>query len=233
MSHLINNELIWISIPKCASYSVEQALRNSKLKSELIDENDKTTHYHTPLNRCLEQWGNKETVCITRNWLSRWLSSLNYVWDNIEFEGEYYTPVRKWEDIDNEYIYKTFNTDFLNELHLISNDIGRYGTNSGMKSCYFKLVNEEPNPSIPHTVGIDTLLSQRFYKSNKKCTYEFDISEIDKFTDFIEDRFGERLIVNHSNKTSKRPNNIIVNDELKSFIWENFEKRFDKRNHLI
>ena len=64
MSHLINNELIWVSIPKCASYSIEQSLRNSKLNLELIDENDKTSHHHAPLNRCLEQWGNKETVCI-------------------------------------------------------------------------------------------------------------------------------------------------------------------------
>jgi hypothetical protein len=233
MSHLINNELIWVSIPKCASFSVEEALRKSKLKLEFIDENDRTSHYHTPLNRCLDQWGRKESICITRDWLSRWLSALNYVWDQIEFECEYYTPIRKWVDIDNEYIFKTFDTNFLNELHLISDAVGRYGKSSGLKSCWFKLVNEEPNPSELMSPGIDTLISQIFYKSNKKCTYEFDITEIDKFTDFIEDRFGERLIINHTNKTSKRPNKIIVNDELKSFIWDNFEKRFEKKNILI
>ena len=233
MSHLINNELIWVSIPKCASFSIEAALRESKLKLELIDENDQTTHFHTPLNRCLEQWGNKETICITRDWLSRWLSALNYTWDNIEFENKYYTPIRKWEDVDNEYLYKTFNTTFLNELHMISDSIGKYGKNSAMKSCWFSLVNEEPNPLWSLSPGIDTLISQRFYKSNKKCTYEFDISEIDKFTDFIEDRFGERLIIQNTNRSSKRQNKIIVNDELKSFIWNNFEKRFDKKNVLI
>lgn len=233
MSHLINNELIWISIPKCASFSIEAALRESKLKLELIDENDQTTHFHTPLNRCLEQWGNKETICITRDWLSRWISALNYTWDKIEFENKYYTPIRKWEDVDNEYLYKTFNTTFLNELHMISDSIGKYGKHSAMKSCWFSLVNEEPNPLWHLSPGIDTLISQRFYKSNKKCTYEFDISEIDKFTDFIEDRFGERLIIQNTNRSSKRQNKIIVNDELKSFIWNNFEKRFDKKNVLI
>ena len=47
------------------------------------------------------------------------------------------------------------------------------------------------------------------------------------------DILKERLIINHTNRTSKRPNKIIVNDELKSFIWDNFEKRFEKGNYLI
>ena len=66
MSHLINNELIWISNPKCASFSIETALRNSKLKLEMYDSNDMSKHYHTPLNECLSIWGNKETICIIR-----------------------------------------------------------------------------------------------------------------------------------------------------------------------
>ena len=138
MSHLINNELIWVSIPKCASYSIERSLRNSKLNLELIEPNDKTLHFHIPLNQCLERWGDKETVCITRNWLFRWLSALNFIWDNIEFESEY-NAIRNWEDVDNEYIYKTFDTDFLNNLHLLSNDY------DGFRKCWFKLVKEIQN----------------------------------------------------------------------------------------
>jgi benzoyl-CoA reductase/2-hydroxyglutaryl-CoA dehydratase subunit BcrC/BadD/HgdB len=78
-----------------------------------------------------------------------------------------------------------------------------------------------------------TLVSPNFFKSNRKCTYEFDIKEIDKFVDFIEDRFGEKLQLDTLNASPKRPNKIIVNDKLKSFVWEKFEKRFEKRNQLI
>lgn len=226
MSHLINNELIWVSIPKCASYSIEQALRSSKLKLETYDPNTITDHGHVPLNECLLTWGNKETVCITRDWVHKWLSSLNFIWDKIEFESKY-TPIRKWEDIDNKFIYKTFDTDFLNNLHLVDSE------DVGAKSSFLKLVKKKYDPSKKIPAVMITLISQKYFLSNKKCTYEFDISEIDKFIDFIEDRFGERLIINHTNRTSKRPNKIIVNDELKSFIWENFEKRFEKGNHLI
>ena len=226
MSHLINNDLIWVSVPKCASNSIEDSLRNSKLNLEIFEPNDKTLHFHIPVKQCLERWGDKETVCITRDWFSRWLSAINFVWDNIELESEY-TPICKWEDIDNDYIYKTFDTDFLNKLHWISNDY------TGWRACWFKLVKENSDSTLHIRGAVDTLLSQRFFKSNKKCTYEFDISEIDKFIDFIEDRFGERLIINHTNKTSKRKNKMIINDELKQWVWENFEKRFEKGNHLI
>ena len=105
MSHLINNELIWISIPKCASYSIEQALRNSKLKLELYDPNDMLSHYHTPLNECLETWGNKETICINRDWVDRWMSALNFIWDKIEYESSF-ELICKWENLDNEFLYK-------------------------------------------------------------------------------------------------------------------------------
>ena len=226
MSHLINNELIWIAIPKCASFSTEQALRKSKLKLELWNPNDIIQHYHPPLNECLLRWGNKETVCITRDWISKWLSSLNYIWDRIEFDSGY-TPVCRWENIDNQYLYKTFDTDFLNHLHSRDED------DNGIKKCFLKLVKEKYDPQKRMPGTVDTLISQKYYKSNRKCTYEFDIREIDKFVDFIEDRFGERLIINKFNQSTKRPNKIIVNDELKSFIWESFEKRFEKRNELI
>lgn len=226
MSHIINNELIWVSIPKCASYSIEQALRSSKLKLETYDPNTITDHYHVPLNECLLTWGNKETICITRDLVQRWISALNFIWDKIEFESEY-TPIRKWEEVDNEFLYKSFDTNFLNNLHLVD------GQDIGIQSCFLKLVKENYDPlkKIPNI--IITLISQKYFKSNRKCTYEFDIKEIDKFTDFIEERFGERLIIENTNQSTKRLSKIIVNDELKSFIWENFEKRFEKRNELI
>jgi hypothetical protein len=224
VSHLINNELIWVSNPKCASFSIETALRNSKLKLEIYDPNTITDHYHVPLNECLLTWGNKETICITRDWLSKWLSALNYVWDTIEIYTNY-TPICKWEDIDNEFIYKTFDTDFLNHLHLINE--------YGYKTCFLKMVKEKDEPSNRDSNGMTTLISERYYKSNKKCTYEFDIKEIDKFTDFIEERFGERLIIETTNQSTKRINKIVIDDKLKQWIWKNFEKRFEKNNHLI
>ena len=78
-----------------------------------------------------------------------------------------------------------------------------------------------------------TLISEKYFKNNQKCTYEFDIKDIAKFVSFIEEKFGEKLLIETFNSSPKRKNKIIVNNELKQFVWDSFEKRFEKRNQLI
>ncbi len=71
------------------------------------------------------------------------------------------------------------------------------------------------------------------WKENQKCTYEFDITEIHKFIDFIYDRFGVKLDITKTNDTKKIKNKIEVNDELKTFLWDTFESRFVKNGNLV
>jgi hypothetical protein len=229
MAYLINDELIWISTPKCASYAVETSLINSKLKlQKFISTSRPNHHIHIPLKECLTKFGKKESICITRDWFSKWISSLNYIWDYIEFDTEL-RPICKWEDVDNKFLYNLFDTEFLNDLHFTNNAVNL--------KCFLKLLNIENTniTSIPPEISniMMTLVSEKFYKSNQKCTYEFDIKEIDKFINFIEEKFGEKLIIDGSNISTKRTNNIIINDELKQFVWDSFEKRFEKRSELI
>ena len=228
MSYLINDELIWVSVPKCASMSIENALKNSKLKLEKHTPVGIDLHYHVPLNMCYNVFGKKESICITRDWFSRWLSALNWVWDVIEYHSGF-NPICKWEDIDNEFIYKTFNSEFCNHLHQAYDE--------AYLKCFAMLIeNKEENLSnIPIEIAsiVCILISQKYYKDNLKCTYEFDIKDMDKFVDFIENKFGEKLIIENKNVSTKRPNKIIINDELKEFVWNNFEKIFEKKNNLI
>jgi hypothetical protein len=228
MSHLINDELIWVSIPKCASYSIENSLLKSKLNIKKYNQIDTIGHHHIPLNECLSKFGNKESICITRDWFSKWISSLNFIWDYIEFRTDY-KLICKWEDVDNEFIYNTFNNKLLNYLHSANED--------GYKKCLLKLIKSEEKNKLDITYTessiMMTLISEKYWKSNQKCTYEFDIKDIDKFINFIENRFGQKLIINNSNISSKRPNKIIINDELKTFVWDRFEKIYVKRYQLI
>ena len=228
MGYLINDNLIWIVTPKCASFSIENSLLNSNLKlKKYFSPGKETLHIHTPLNDCLDYFGNKESICITRDWFDKWLSALNYIWYNIEIRMQY-TPFCKWEDVDNAVIYKIFNDEFVNELHLFNYD--------SFLKCFKKLLKSDTTEmNIPmENVGImGTLISESYWKSNQKCTYEFDIKQLDEVVSFIEDRFGEKLIIEKKNVSRKRPNKIVINDELKQFVWEKFEKRFEKRNELI
>lgn len=229
MGYLINDNLIWIVNPKCASNSIENALLNSNLKlKKYFTPGKETLHAHIPLYDCLEQFGNNESICITRHWFERWLSALHYIWDVIEIYAEY-TPIHKWEEVNNEIIYNIFDNEFLNKLHSFNDD--------SFLECFKKLLKNDTKNIIDihnQNVGIvGTLISEKYYKSNQKCTYEFDIKNIDKFASFIENKFGEKLIIEKKNQSTKRPNKIIINDELKQFVWDKFEKRFEKRNELI
>ncbi len=231
MSHLINDNLIWIATPKCASYSIETALINSNLKLKKYREWDtKQDHIHATLNNCLDYFGSHESVCITRDWFEKWLSSINFIWNVLE--QNLLEPVHKWENLNNEILYEIFNINFINNLHL--------QTIEENEKCFLSFIKNKkenltklPKYSLKVPGVVCTLLSENLWKSNRKCTYEFDIKELDKFVDFIEDRFGEKLIVDKINETRKRPSKIIINDELKSFVWERFEKPFEKRNKLI
>ena len=236
MSYLINDELIWIMTPKCASYSVENALKKSNLKIE--NYNPPSTifnvghHNHYTLEASITRFGKKETICITRDWFSKWLSALDYIFTQIEF-GTNYEPIIKWEDVDNDFIYRFFDDKFINDLHTILDE--------NINNCFIKLLKPNyllsnintDNDFIDKKNSVSMLISNKYWLSNQKCTYEFDIKELDKFVDFIYKKYGEKLIINFDNVSSHRTNKIIKNDELKNWVWDKFEKPFEKSNNLI
>jgi hypothetical protein len=229
MGYLINENLIWVITPKCASSSIENAILKSNLKLKRYDEFSKGgRHIHVSLNECLKVFGKKESVCIKRDWFEKWLSALNFIWDNIEMRKQL-TPICKWEDVNNEVIYKIFDDEFTNVLYSLDE--------GSAKQCFLKLLKNDTKNITEISEGIygmiSVLMSDRYWKSNQKCTYEFDISELDKFVKFIDNRFDEKLVIEKINTSTKRPNKIILNDEFKSFVWEKFENRFEKRNQLI
>ena len=230
MSLLINNELIWVAVPKCASFSIEHALLNSNLdiKQHSKASINKRRHTHISLHILKEEFGDKKSICIKRDWFERWLSSLQYILENMKLAEKL---IRNWEDVDNQFIYDTFTDEFANIFHS--------GEIKAESICYNRFLknknnidtfNKNPNSSMQH---LATLFSQNHWKENNKCDYEFDINELDKFVDFIEEKFGEKLVINKLNSNSKIKSKIIVNDELKSFVWDKFEKRYNKKNYLL
>lgn len=234
MSICINNDLIWISVPRCASFSIEESIENQlnlnyqHIKNVNPDFEDiKDRHIHVPLIELKKTFGNLETVRITRNWFDRWLSAIEYVWKSIEIYN--LTPKVKYEDLTNEYIYNVFTDTFLNDLFIINEDI------EIMKKLYNSLVIDDldliDNKNFYSVLRI--LCPQNLWTNNEKCTYEFDIKEIDKFEKFISNRYNINFKVSHINKSKKIKNNIIINDELKKFVWDKFESRYIKNKTLI
>lgn len=249
MALLINDELIWVSIPKCASMSIEKGLLESNLKikkwgrevdpiySEIRKNNRLFTyHIHIPVNELYQEFGKKETVCVTRDWFDRWLSALNFIWDEFEYYIKDFKLVSKWEELDNETIYKIMDKSFLDSLHSIQ-IYDEKMDKSNIEKCIANFLynkNDIKHIDIKNFSGAPgVLISEKYWKSNTKCTYEFDVKELDKFCEFIEKKFGEKIEIPVINKSSKRTNKIIKDDRLKNFIWQNFECRYNKSNRIV
>lgn len=234
MGLLINNDLIWISIPKCASSSIEDALLNSNLKIKKHWQHDipPKGHLHIKINELYEYFGKKETICITRDPLERWISSLKTIWLSITFRG--YTPVINWEDIDNDFLYNTFDKTFINNLHF-PNTTDR---------CNFVIIKDYKNTSADDKKGYNfinnIMLSQQFWKNNEKCAYEFSINELYKVEEFLYKKYKENIKIPNidpnyifKNNDIDKKNKIIIDDELKNWYWKSFEKCFEKNNKII
>jgi hypothetical protein len=235
MGLLLNNELIWVSVPKCASVSIEDAFLNSNLSFKKLYRDTIITdiHTHHPVSRLYDEFGIYPTVCIKRDWFNRWLSGLEHIFNWIP-KTKQYTPIQNWENVDNKWIYDTFDTKFSNELY--SDNFN----NNGWMHLFSKFIKEKDILENEKDYGktlivrfLCVLMSQNYWKLNKKCDYEFDISEMNKFSDFIYERFGERLDIQKLNEGTKSNNKIVVDTELKNWIWDKFEKPFEKRNSLI
>ena len=235
MGLLLNNQLIWVSIPKCASVSIEDAFLNSNLPFKKLHRDIVLTdaHTHHPVSRLYDEFGIYPTLCIKRDWFNRWISGLEHVFNWI-LKTQQYTPIRNWEDVDNQWIYDTFDTKFSNGLY--SDDFN----NNGWKPLFSKFIKEKDILENEEDYGkplifrfLCVLMSQNQWKLNKKCDYEFDLSEMDKFSDFIYERFGERLDIKKLNEGNKSHSKIVVDDKLKNWVWDKFEKPFEKRNSLI
>ena len=223
MSILIKNDLIWVAIPKCASMSIEDALFNSKLDitRHPYAIQSEPLHSHIGVCKLKEHFGQKKTICIKRNWFEKWVSAIQFCFENIiPTDGN--LPIKKWEDIDNDFIYSTFTDEFLNLLYSEKTD--------SLNECYSRLI---VNGKITETNRLSVLFSQNYWKEDNKCDYEFDIKDMDKFVSFIEQKYGEKLIIRKINENPKTKSKLVLNDELKTFVWQKFEKRFSKKSYLL
>ena len=119
MSICVNNDLIWVATPKCASMSIECAFINSNLNIDHYkygqNKSHLQQHYHIKLSDLYQKFGNKDTVVIKRDYFNRWISGLQYLW--MMYEEKNYEIIIKWEDINNDFIYETFTPEFIDQIY--------------------------------------------------------------------------------------------------------------------
>jgi len=232
---LLRNDLILLNIPRCASYSTENSIIKSNIEyqyastidkkivsynSTNLDDFYKNTihlpHGHFRLNDCYRLFGRKDTISITRDYFDRFLSSLTFFYELINYQND----ILDVNIIDIEFIKKTFNSNF---VYIIENQPKE------LKTLLINLFGiDDTNLNIQLSKSLLIFNSIRWWQSNEIVKYEFDINELNKFKEFIENKYNTEITIPHENKSNKNiifPN-LIINDGLKSYIWETFEKKY-------
>lgn len=228
----INNDLIWVSIPRCASTSIEKALLQSKLNLKHYaygTQRNYKKHTHIKLSYLYQKFGIKETVCIKRDYFERWLSGLRHIWVMYD---ELNIPLKiPFEKINNDFIYQTFTDHYIQEIYSMGKNYPLVRLHTG-----YSLVDKTKlkNIKIPNGFFPENVLRSQLYETDgKKCTYEFDINEIEKFENFIKNKYNTDFKLEKINTSNYIPNQIIIDDKLKNWVWDKFEKPFIKSNKII
>lgn len=236
MSICINDDLIWVAVPRCASMSMENAIMTTpNLKYTHILDVDETMHdmkfrhVHVSLGKLRDFFGDKETIRIVRPWMDHWMSGFRYIWQSIHIHG--LTPIIEYPDVDNEFVYSMFTREFVDDLLIIGDD--NYNV---LSRLYSRFVKEDVNSVQKMTVastGIRTLCPQNYWVLNERCTYEFDINDLEGLERFMSDRYDVDFKLKIINTSDKERSKIVIDDKFKNFIIENFEKPFIRTKNLI
>jgi hypothetical protein len=231
MSILIENELIYLAIPKTGCISITNAIIKSNLNYELapalkkehkkneekmsVEDSEfviRTFHYR--LDQLKHQFGNKKTISIKRNHLDKFLSTLNYCYHMFKLKN--LKPKISLSDFDNEYIYKLIDNEF---IFLLEN----YRFEELLK--YF--VDDVSQIKDKVDLGfLFTFASSSYMKCGYNIDYEFDITELHLLEKFLNDKYGSNVKIEKLNSSEKITNNIIKNTELGDFVWGKFEKKY-------
>ncbi len=232
---LLQDDLILLNIPRCASHSTESSIIHSDINynyastidkkvviysSTNIDDFYKNTihlpHGHFRLNDCYSLFGRKQAISITRDYFDKFLSSLTFFYELINYENN----ILDVTAVDAEFIKKTFNLNFVYSIE---------NKPTELKTLLINLFGiDDTRLNIKLSKSLLIFNSIKWWQSNEIIKYEFDINEMDKFKYFIENRYDTSITIPHENKSNKNiifPN-LIINDALKSYIWKTFEKKY-------
>lgn len=236
---LLDEDLILLNVPRCASYTTELSIIKSSIKyryastqnfkvvshySTTLEDFYRNTehlpHGHFRLYECYKLFGNRNSISITRDYFDKFLSSLTFFYELMNYS----TTTLNTEAITEDFIKAKFNSDFVNVIENKPEEL---------HNTLLSILNiDDSNLSIKLSKSLLIFNSIKWWQCNEKVKYEFDINELDKFKAFIENRYNTEVVISHENKSNKDTAfpNLIVSDQLRSYIWKTFEKKYHTKS---
>lgn len=231
---LIENQYLYIPIPKNASSSIVYSILQWRLKVDFgdetlnkfmynqIDSNEPFAHYHNTYDYYKNTFPNKKTIAIKRPSTDRFISALKYMilmckQNNIELKHNF-------EKLNEEEIIEIFSKifyelDCLTEPTINNNiNLNEYSKNIN-NIIKRNITNDYLNFNKMH---LNNFKSQYFWGLNK-CDIIINISELDKFTNIIKKIKPNFNLI----KTNKSDNIILLNIKKSDKIIDFVNKHID------
>jgi hypothetical protein len=274
---VIENELIFVSVPKNASMAVHYALEESTINFEpAFNYSELITKINSHSPNFIHQFSNKNhkikihmhyttadmysmlnkklpTIFIKRDYSERFISALNYIF-NFRLPLAYPELKNILHNIDNDWIYKNINKDDITNIKIfnpsedkiyidgkidspqdlvhrnIINSLNKFLKNKIKLKNTMVQINE-PFPKNKH-INFKMLDSQEIWKSGHNPKHIFDIKELNKLEEFIENKYEKEFKIKNINTSADIDirTNFVNDTKLRNWVWDNFEKHhFIKR----
>jgi hypothetical protein len=204
---LINNEFIYLPIPKNASTSITYSILHWGIKVDFGEDdlneimysqiNDRYfKHYHMPYYMYRNIFPNKKMIGIKRPSIDRFISALQYLIYRAEFQN--IKLKYDFQNMNEQQIIDIFSNIFYEIEKLgIMNESNKDEFIKNAKKINKKYVSDDENFN---TMCIDNFRSQYFWGLNH-CDKIIDIKNISEFTDIIKQiKPSFNLIKNNSSK---------------------------------
>lgn len=227
---VINNKVVFISIPKNASWSVEYTcsqynfdLRYSDItwENEVRENGVKNRHIHIPIQSLIDTFGvNLEYVCLIRNSTDRFISAWKFFLSQLTSVISS-SLLDKIKNLDN-----TFIISFIKSNYYEFNSM--YADRDIVKKLFIKLIGELDFPKEllqdskfvkQFSLHMLTFASQYYWIVNDRVNVrKFSIENISEFEKYISESFNMDFKLVHANQTKLDYCAVAKTTELVEFV---------------
>lgn len=243
---IINDKVVFIPIPKNASWSVEDTCiqygLDLKYPNKLwensinLETKDPQKHMHTTINNIIDYFGvNFEFVCIVRNSTDRFISAWKY------FVGAMVNEVNnelgeKIKNVGNDFLINFFKENYLT-FHNVYNSL------ETRKTLLKKLVDElgiskeyqiDDEFLKRYSMHIFTFVSQyQWIQNDKVKVIEFNFDNMNEFEEYISKKFDINFKLIHRNQNKLDWCAVTKTPELIEFVEKYIDGALKKNKTII
>jgi hypothetical protein len=244
---VINDKIVFIPVPKNASWSVENTCidygfdlkyRNVLWENSIkLNVNNKGRHIHSTVDNLLSSFGNQyDYVCIIRNSTDRFISAWKFFISAMEAELNDTVLSDRIKKLDNSFVI-----DFIKENYLKLPS--SYNSMESSVELLMILLNKmgivdyliiDENFKYRYSAHIVTFISQyQWIYNNSVNIKQFSFEKLNDFEKYISDSLMVDFKLIHENKTKLDYCAVTKTDELVLFVDKYIDGMYKQNKTII